>query len=133
MKQRVIERVKPQHNGRSVPLAHAGTQLVLELWGAQHLDDAESIKRILVDAVQASGATLLNIHLHQFSPAGGITGVAVVSESHITIHTWPEFDYAAIDIFLCGRADPYKALDVLKEGFQPKHLQVVDLKRGVTV
>lgn len=131
MKQREIERPKVEPAAR--PLQYAGTQLILELWEARHLDDIALIRRILIDAVRACDATLLNIDLHQFSSTGGVSGVAVIAESHITIHTWPEFSYAAIDIFMCGRADPMKAIDVLKDGFEPKQIQAVEIKRGVSV
>tara|TARA_B100000315_G_C14413192_1_gene511970 strand:- start:272 stop:724 length:453 start_codon:yes stop_codon:yes gene_type:complete len=109
----------------------AGKHLLIELWGAKALDSEPSIRRVLSDAVEACHATLLDISLHQFSPTGGISGVAILGESHMSIHTWPEHDYAAIDVFMCGSLDPQKSVPVLKEGFQPKRIQVMEIKRGV--
>jgi S-adenosylmethionine decarboxylase len=83
-----------------------------------------------VDAVQAAGATLLHIHMHHFTPNGGISGVAVLAESHISVHTWPERRYAAFDVFMCGDARPELAVEVLKERFRPGRIQVSELLRG---
>ncbi|MCD6080853.1 MAG: adenosylmethionine decarboxylase [Candidatus Omnitrophica bacterium 4484_49] len=110
---------------------YAGTHLLIEMWGAKNIDSAETVKEILKEAVSACGATLLYIHTHTFSPYNGVSGVAVISESHISVHTWPEFGYAAVDIFVCGNVDPYKAVPVIKEGFQAEDIQVMELKRGV--
>jgi S-adenosylmethionine decarboxylase len=83
------------------------------------------------DAITACGATMLSIDLHEFSPNGGISGAAILKESHISIHTWPEYEYAAMDIFVCGTIDPNKAIPVLKKGFKPDNIQVVEIKRGI--
>ena len=87
----------------------AGTHLIIDLWQAASLDDIDVVKTALKDAAKAAGATLLKIDLHCFTPNGGITGVAVLAESHISIHTWPERAYAAVDVFMCGDAEPHKA------------------------
>jgi S-adenosylmethionine decarboxylase len=81
-------------------------------------------------ASTAAGATLLNIFLHEFPSSGGITGVALLAESHMSIHTWPEKEYAAIDIFMCGRADPELALNVLILQLRPTHTFIEHLVRG---
>ena len=93
-------------------LTYAGSHLIIDLWDAEGLDDRDRIEQALIDAVNAAGATLLHIHLHTFSEGGGISGVAVLSESHISVHTWPERGYAAFDVFMCGDAEPRKALGV---------------------
>ena len=72
---------------------------------AERLDDIEHIEATLRRCVEAARATLLHIHLHHFQP-NGVSGVAVLAESHISIHTWPEAGYAALDVFMCGSADP---------------------------
>jgi len=108
----------------------AGTHLILDLSGAAHLDDVPYIERALVKAVEAADATLLHIHLHHFSPNGGVSGVAVLAESHISIHTWPERGFAAFDIFMCGKADPYKSVPVLERAFRPQSMSVQELLRG---
>ncbi len=109
----------------------AGIHLLLELWDAKRLNDAAHIEAALKAAVQGAGATLLHIHLHQFSSSGGLSGVAVLAESHISIHTWPERDYAAIDIFMCGECDPHQAVPALRDALQPGTLQVNEIKRGI--
>jgi len=107
----------------------AGTHLIIELAEAEGLDDPERIERAFLDAIEASGATLLHIHLHRFSPQG-VSGVAVLAESHISVHTWPESRYGAFDVFMCGDADPHKAAAVLKEAFNAGVMQVTEIHRG---
>ena len=109
----------------------AGTHLIIDLWHASSLDDVNVVETALRSAAEAAGATLLNIDLHCFSPNGGITGVAVLAESHISIHTWPECAYAAIDVFMCGDAEPHKAIEVLRHAFRPRMLTISEHKRGV--
>jgi S-adenosylmethionine decarboxylase len=109
----------------------AGSHLIVDLWEAEGLDCKDRIEAALLDAVEAANATLLHIHLHVFEPGGGISGVAVLAESHISVHTWPEHGYAAFDIFMCGQAEPRKALSVLKRAFDPKRVVIGEHKRGV--
>src|SRR6266481_4202109 len=103
-------------------LTYAGSHLIIDLWEAEGLNDRDRIEQALIDAVKAAGATLLHIHLHTFSEGGGISGVAVLAESHISVHTWPEKGYAAFDIFMCGNTEPRKAFSVLKQAFAPKRV-----------
>lgn len=110
----------------------AGTHLIIDLWGATNLDDPGHIDAVLRDAAIATGATILHGHFHHFSPNGGVSGVLVLAESHVSIHTWPERDYAALDIFVCGDCDPYKAIEHLKRGFLPERVQLAEHKRGLT-
>jgi S-adenosylmethionine decarboxylase len=112
-------------------LRYAGSHLIIDLWEAKGLDERERIENALIDAVTAAGATLLHIHLHKFEDGGGISGVAVLAESHISVHTWPEMGYAAFDVFMCGDAEPRKALDVFKKAFEPGRIVVGEHKRGV--
>lgn len=115
-----------QRNG----VEFAGTHLLLDLYGASHLDNIKTIEQAMRDIVVACGATLLHIHLHHFSPSGGVSGVAVLSESHISVHTWPERDYAAFDVFMCGDAQPENAVPVLKRAFFPNRIEVCEELRG---
>ncbi len=108
----------------------AGTHLIIDLWGAARLDDLEHVDRTLRACVEASGATLLHLHLHHFTPNGGVSGVAVLAESHISIHTWPERDYAALDVFMCGDADPLAAVPLLRQAFTAGRVDVEELRRG---
>ncbi|WP_052341539.1 adenosylmethionine decarboxylase [Salinarimonas rosea] len=112
-------------------LRFAGTHLIVDLWEATRLDDLPAVEDALRRATEAAGATLLNIDLHHFTPNGGISGVAVLAESHISIHTWPERAYAAIDIFMCGDARPHAAIAVLREAFAPARIQLAEHKRGM--
>ena len=107
-----------------------GIHLLIDYWGAQHLQDINAIETALQHSITACGATLLHIHLHSFGKGAGITGVAVLAESHISIHTWPEIDYLALDIFMCGATDPYVALATLDDFFKPERKKVTEHKRG---
>lgn len=108
----------------------AGTHLIIDLFGARRLDDLKHIERTLKRCVEVSGATLLHIHLHHFTPNGGVSGVAVLSESHISIHSWPEANYAALDVFMCGEAKPHLSVAVLKEAFEASDVVVKEHLRG---
>ena len=110
----------------------AGAHLIVDVWGADQLDDLELMERAMREAVEAAKATLLHIHLHHFTPNGGISGVAVLAESHISVHTWPERQFAAFDIFMCGDAKPELAVEVLRTHFHPGQFQVQELLRGRT-
>ncbi|MDX2259932.1 MAG: adenosylmethionine decarboxylase [Hyphomicrobiaceae bacterium] len=109
---------------------YAGTHLIIDLFGARRLDDIKHIERTLKRCVEVAGATLLHIHLHHFTPNGGVSGVAVLSESHISIHSWPEADYAALDVFMCGEARPHLAIEVLREAFAAEDVVVKEHLRG---
>ena len=107
----------------------AGVHLIVDLHDATGLNDIDLIEETLRQCVTAAGATLLHIHLHHFQP-GGVSGVAVLAESHISIHTWPEAGYAALDIFMCGKADPDDCIPVLREAFKAKRVDVDEILRG---
>ena len=110
----------------------AGTHLILDLWEAKNLDDINLIEATLREATVKAGATLLHIHLHHFTPNGGVSGVAVLAESHISIHTWPEKGYAALDVFMCGDALPHKTIQIFKNAFSPERILVNEQMRGGT-
>ena len=107
----------------------AGAHLIIDLYGAQRLNDIEHIEATLRKCVTAAKATLLHIHLHHFQP-NGVSGVAVLAESHISIHTWPDADYAALDVFMCGKANPDACVPILREAFKFKRIAVSELLRG---
>jgi S-adenosylmethionine decarboxylase len=107
----------------------AGVHLIVDLHGAEHLDDIDHIEETLRRCVAAARATLLHIHLHHFQP-NGVSGVAVLAESHISIHTWPDAGYAALDVFMCGSANPDACIPVLREAFCAKRVGVNELLRG---
>jgi len=107
----------------------AGTHLIIEVVNGHGLDDETRIQQAFRDSVEVCGATLLHIHTHKFSPQG-VSGVAVLAESHISVHTWPEIGYGAFDVFMCGDANPWHAVDVLKAAFQTDDVRVKELLRG---
>jgi S-adenosylmethionine decarboxylase len=107
----------------------AGVHLIVDLHGATGLNDIDLIETTLRRCVDAAGATLLHIHLHHFSP-NGVSGVAVLAESHISIHTWPDAGYAALDVFMCGQALPDACIPVLREAFKAERVEVNEILRG---
>jgi len=113
-------------------LKSLGKHIILEFYDCNDktLNSKEKVAAIITESVQKSGATLLHPFFHQFSPQG-VSGVAVIAESHFSIHTWPEYGYAAVDIFTCGdEINPDVAVSYLKKQFAAKSMQVVELKRG---
>jgi len=107
----------------------AGTHLIIEVMEATGLDCEQRIQDAFRRAATLCGATLLHIHTHKFSPQG-VSGVAVLGESHITVHTWPEIGYGAFDVFMCGDAEPWKAVEVFKDAFDTDEVAVRELLRG---
>ena len=107
----------------------AGVHLIVDLHQAQGLDDIDLIEATLRRCVDAARATLLHIHLHHFQP-NGVSGVAVLAESHISIHTWPDIGYAALDVFMCGKAEPDACIPILRSAFKAQRVAVNELLRG---
>ena len=110
--------------------AFAGTHLLIDCWQASNLDDIALIETALRQAVSVSGATLLHIHLHHFTPNSGVSGVAVLAESHMTIHTWPERGYAALDVFMCGDTQPQLTVPVFAKAFCTDNIELSSHQRG---
>jgi S-adenosylmethionine decarboxylase len=107
-----------------------GRHLILEMWGCTNLDSVEATENALREMVDALEVTLLDLKVYPFSPVG-VTGMAIVSESHLVIHTWPEYGYAAVDLFTCGeRRHPEAAVPVLRRYFAPESIQVMEMTRG---
>lgn len=108
-----------------------GTHLVVDAWQCPGdlLNDPERIRRAILDAIAAGEATLIDICVHQFSPHG-VTATATLAESHIAIHTWPEYGYFAADLFFCGHGNPRKAIEVLQNQLQAQKVKLTELKRG---
>jgi S-adenosylmethionine decarboxylase len=113
-------------------MEHLGRHVIIELWGCgDAINDAILVEDAMRNAVKAANATLLNIFVHEFSPQG-VTGVAVLAESHLSIHTWPEYGYVAADVFTCGSTTrPEAAAEVLRQAFDARKAEVRELERGV--
>jgi S-adenosylmethionine decarboxylase len=108
----------------------AGMHIIVDLYDAEYLDDIKKIREVMLECVEKCGANLLHIYLHHFTPNDGVTGVAVLAESHISVHTWPEIDFAAFDIFMCGDTEPELAIEILKNRFNAKRVISTIRKRG---
>jgi len=108
-----------------------GRHLIVELWHCQALDDSQKCEEALREAVRRAGATLIELKVHHFNPHG-LTGMAIIAESHISVHTWPELDYAAVDVFTCGeKVDPARAVEPFVEWLKPQQTQMLEIRRGV--
>ena len=110
-----------------------GKHLLLDLKDCNRevLDDLSFLQNVMVNAAQVAGATVLEKYFHQFSPQG-VSGAVIIAESHLSLHTWPEYGYAAVDIFTCGdtvRAET--AADFLIEKLESKDPAVMEIRRGV--
>jgi S-adenosylmethionine decarboxylase len=114
-------------------LESLGRHLLLELYdcSSEVLNSLESVKRAMVEAAKRAEATIIDVVFHEFNPFG-ISGVVVIAESHLSIHTWPEHRYAAVDIFSCGETlKPAEAASYLVEQFGASRASCVEVKRGV--
>ena len=110
-----------------------GNHLVVELTGCNNdiLNDCEQLQTCFDEAVRQSGATKVQSVFHRYNPHG-VSGVVVIAESHMSIHTWPEYGYAAVDFFTCGdTVDPYKAFEWVKEALGASSVQISEIKRGM--
>ena len=106
-----------------------GKHLIIDLYDANHLNDLDLMKSAIHDIIKQTNTTLLFENFHHFTPSG-ITGIACLAESHISVHTWPEDNFAAFDIFMCGKAQPEIAIDILKHYFGGTE-NLTLLKRGI--
>jgi S-adenosylmethionine decarboxylase len=110
-----------------------GRHLIVELSNCNRriLDDARLLEEYLNEAVRRSGATIVKSVFHRYNPQG-VSGVVVIAESHISLHTWPEYGYAAVDFFTCGgNVDPYRAHEYLKTKLEATQAEVRELSRGI--
>jgi len=110
----------------------AGTHLIVDLYGAKRLDDLKHIKETLRRCVEAAGATLLHIHLHRHTDKGGVSGAAVLAEGHMSIHTWPDTGYLALDAFMGREARPELAIEVARGAFNPARVAIKEHLRAGT-
>jgi S-adenosylmethionine decarboxylase proenzyme len=112
---------------------HLGTHILIELYDCDRdiLNDAKRIEKYMNESAVESGATIVSSHTNLFNPHG-VSGVVIIAESHITIHTWPEHGYAAVDAFTCGTTvSPWKVKEVLEQRLGAKRTSVMEMKRGI--
>ena len=118
----------------SAASAPVGSHILADFFGVSSrlLQSAGGLDALLRNAAETAGATVLGSHFHSFGSLQGITGVVLLAESHISIHTWPESDFAAVDIFMCGTANPQRALEALVKALSPtqQHVEVAARGRG---
>ena len=126
---RLTESGREDHFIRREGKVYAGTHLIIEVLNGNGLDCVATVEAAFRRCIDACGATLLHIHLHKFAPQG-VSGVAVLAESHISVHTWPEAGYGAFDVFMCGDAEPWKAVEILKDAFDAEEVRTKELLRG---
>ncbi len=110
-----------------------GRHILADFYGcpAELLNDIEQVEKNMVSAAKAAGADVREVVFHGFAPQG-LSGVVVISESHLTIHTWPELGYAAVDVFTCGETvDPWISCNYLKAKFSAEKMTAREIKRGI--
>ncbi len=110
-----------------------GRHILAEIYGCDSdiLNDKEAIEKIMVESALKAGAEVREVAFHKFSPVG-VSGVVIISESHLTIHTWPELGYAAVDVFTCGdKINPWDACNYMTELFKAKNMTATEVKRGI--
>jgi S-adenosylmethionine decarboxylase len=110
-----------------------GLHYIVEASGCdpQILEDVNKLKEILINAAKVGKMDIRSVHLYKFSPRG-ISGLVIVSSSHISIHTWPEHGYAAIDVYICGQgSNPEEAIQYILQSIKAKHAHITEIERGI--
>lgn len=107
-----------------------GKHVLLDFWGAKKITDIKFIENAFKEVADICNASILEIKLHSFGENSGITGVAILEESHMSIHTWPEINFCAIDVFMCGKCDASNAIEPLKKIFNPDKVKLKEYSRG---
>ncbi|MDK1314254.1 adenosylmethionine decarboxylase [Pseudoalteromonas ardens] len=110
-----------------------GQHIIVDLFDASNLIGEAHIEKMMIECANAANATVLKTHLHPFETNGGVSGMIILAESHISIHTWPEYNFAAMDIFMCGEAQPELCLPIIEACFQPGRMVINTLTRGGSV
>ncbi len=114
-----------------MPLRGLGRHLVVEMYECDGVLDGEEVMNYLEEAAKVSNAKVVKSFLHKFNPHG-ISAVVVIEESHLAVHTWPEYRFVALDVFTCGdETDPWRAYDYLRSKFKPKRVSVMEITRGI--
>lgn len=130
-----MDRARHRNNESSCTMAqhttrgHLGTHAIVELFGCKHLNDLTLVQDALVRGAEICGATILHTKFHKFSPQG-ITGYILLAESHISIHTWPEHGYAAVDVFTCGAMETERAFNHIAKQLGAERVEKHTFLRG---
>ena len=109
----------------------AGRHILADFWGVERMGELDFIQKTIEESARKAGATILHSYYHPFGKGMGVSGVTVLSESHISIHTWPERNFASIDIFMCGNCDPQTSIDYLQKILKPSSVDQSLNRRGV--
>lgn len=115
---------------RTIEQTCLGTHIIAEFFGCKNLNNLKFVRESLEKSAYVCGATILHTKFHQFSPQG-LTGYVLLAESHISIHTWPEYGYAAVDVFTCGLMETEKAVRYLSKEFDAKKVELFKIDRGI--
>lgn len=110
---------------------YAGRHILADFWDVKNMGDLEFIQSAIEKSARKAKATILHSYYHPFGEGMGVSGITVLAESHISIHTWPERDFASIDIFMCGDCNPQDALDHLIEVCKPGSVESSVNRRGI--
>lgn len=115
-------------------VAPGGKHMILDIWSQDPklLSYEKWIKEICLAAATKAGATILNLQFHKFGENMGVTGTVILAESHISVHSWPETGYIAIDVFMCGNCDPESTINIFLNGFKAKKYAKRVFQRGQT-
>lgn len=128
----VLKKLKNYRDGGEKELRNLGRHILVEFYGCNRkkLNDLKFIQNIMIGAAEHAKATVVEDVFHKFNPHG-VSGVVVIAESHLAIHTWPEYGYAAVDLFTCGaHVDPWDAFMYLNEKLEATNKTTMELKRG---
>ena len=109
----------------------AGQHILADFWGVERMGDLDFIKETIEESARKAGATVLHAFYHPSGEGIEVSGVTALSESHISINTWPERNFASIDIFMCGNCDPHTTVDYLQKIFEPSSVDQSVNRRGV--
>ena len=110
-----------------------GSHIILDVWTEElkYLTNVKLMEDLLSSAAKIACATILSSNFHEFGEGFGITGVLVLAESHISVHTWPEYNYAALDIFMCGNSEPKEAVRFICDRLKVTKSSTQEILRGI--
>jgi len=131
MDENSIPRLIENHLLQDSTHVFAGRHMIFDVFGSPYCSDQHYVEAAMKSAVTAVGATILYSHFHDFGVGCGFTGVLILSESHASVHTWPEVDLMTFDIYMCGKCDPHPAMMQLIENLQARDFKITLLKRGI--